>query len=395
MNKDEKIEEVLTKGVVRVLPKKQALAKLMRKRKIRVYLGIDPTGSNIHIGHAVVLHKLKQFQDLGHEVILLFGTFTAQIGDPSGQDKKREPLTLKQVKENIATYKKQASKVLDISKIKIKQNSDWLGKLKFSDLAEMGSHFTTARLLERNMFQNRLKKGGEVWLNELLYPLMQGYDSVAMNVDLEIGGTDQVFNMLIGRKLQKIYNKKEKYVLTTPMLIGLDGREMSQTYDNMINLTDEPNDMFGKAMSLKDELIIHYFELCTNVAMNEIKKMEKNLKAKKVNPKDLKVKLAKEIIKIYYSQSAANNAEKEFERVFKRKRLPSKIKEIKIAKKEIDISELLVGLKLASSKSEAKRLIEQNAVKIDGNLKNNWKEIIKIKKGMVIKVGKRRFAKIS
>lgn len=395
MNKDEKIEEALTKGVVQVLPKKQALAKLMRKRKIRVYLGIDPTGSNIHIGHAVVLHKLKQFQDLGHEVILLFGTFTAQIGDPSGQDKKREPLTLKQVKENIATYKKQASKILNISKIKIKQNNDWLGKLKFSDLAEMGSHFTTARLLERNMFQNRLKKGGEVWLNELLYPLMQGYDSVAMNVDLEIGGTDQVFNMLIGRKLQKIYNKKEKYVLTTPMLIGLDGREMSQTYDNMINLTDEPNDMFGKAMSLKDELIVHYFELCTDVAMNEIKKMEKNLKAKKVNPKDLKVKLAKEIIKIYYSQSAANNAEKEFERVFKRKKLPSKIKEIKIAKKEIDISELLVGLKLVSSKSEAKRLIEQNAVKIDGSLKNNWKEIIKIKKGMVVKVGKRRFAKIS
>lgn len=395
MNKDEKIEEVLTKGVVQVLPKKQALAKLMRKRKIRIYLGIDPTDSNIHIGHAVVLHKLKQFQDLGHEVILLFGTFTAQIGDPSGQDKKREPLTLKQVKGNIATYKKQASKILNISKIKIKQNNDWLGKLKFSDLVEIGSHFTTARLLERNMFQNRLKKGGEVWLNELLYPLMQGYDSVAMNVDLEIGGTDQIFNMLIGRKLQKIYNKKEKYVLTNPMLIGLDGREMSKTYGNMINLTDVPNNMFGKVMSLKDELIIHYFELCTDVAMNEIKKMEKNLKAKKVNPKDLKVKLAKEIIKIYYSQSAANNAEKEFERVFKRKKLPSKIKEIKIAKKEIDISELLVGLKLVSSKSEAKRLIEQNAVKIDGSLKNNWKEIIKIKKGMVVKVGKRRFAKIS
>lgn len=395
MNKDEKIEEVLTKGVVQVLPKKQALAKLMRKQKIRIYLGIDPTDSNIHIGHAVVLHKLKQFQDLGHEVILLFGTFTAQIGDPSGRDKKREPLTLKQVKGNIATYKKQASKILNISKIKIKQNNDWLGKLKFSDLVEIGSHFTTARLLERNMFQNRLKKGGEVWLNELLYPLMQGYDSVAMNVDLEIGGTDQIFNMLIGRKLQKIYNKKEKYVLTNPMLIGLDGREMSKTYGNMINLTDVPNNMFGKVMSLKDELIIHYFELCTNVAMNEIKKMEKNLKAKKVNPKDLKVKLAKEIIKIYYSQSAAYNAEKEFERVFKRKKLPSKIKEIKIAKKEIHISELLVGLRLVSSKSEAKRLIEQNAVKIDGSLKNDWKEIIKIKKGMVVKVGKRKFAKIS
>ncbi len=393
MNKDKKIDQVLTKGIEQILPNKKGLAELMKKRKIRLYFGIDPTSLNIHIGHAVPLRKLRDFQDLGHEVILLFGTFTAQIGDPSGRDKKRKPLTLKQVKKNIATYKKQASKVLDMSKVKIKQNHIWLENLKFNDLVKIGSNFTTSRLLERNMFQNRLKKGQEVWLNELLYPLMQGYDSVAMNVDLEIGGTDQMFNMLVGRKLQKIYNKKEKYTLTTPMLTGLDGREMSKTYGNFVNLTDAPNDMFGKIMSLKDELIIHYFELCTGLDLVDIKEIEKNLKSKKVNPRDVKANLAKEIVKIYHSEKLAQKAEQEFNRVFKEKKPPSEIKKVKIVKKEIGILDLLVKAKLVSSKSEAKRLIEQNAVKIDGSLKNDWKEIIKIKKGMVIKVGKRKFVK--
>ncbi len=393
MNKDKKIDQVLTKGIEQILPNKKGLAELMKKRKIRLYFGIDPTSLNIHIGHAVPLRKLRDFQDLGHEVILLFGTFTAQIGDPSGRDKKRKPLTLKQVKKNIATYKKQASKVLDMSKVKIKQNHIWLENLKFNDLVKIGSNFTTSRLLERNMFQNRLKKGQEVWLNELLYPLMQGYDSVAMNVDLEIGGTDQMFNMLVGRKLQKIYNKKEKYTLTTPMLTGLDGREMSKTYGNFVNLTDAPNDMFGKIMSLKDELIIHYFELCTGLDLVDIKEIEKNLKSKKVNPRDVKANLAKEIVKIYHSEKLAQKAEQEFNRVFKEKKPPSEIKKVKIVKKEIGILDLLVKAKLVSSKSEAKRLIEQNAVKIDGRRKNDWKEIIKIKKGMVIKVGKRKFVK--
>ncbi len=390
-----KIEKVLTKGTEQVLPTKKDLAELMKKRKIRLYFGIDPTSPNIHIGHAVPLRKLKDFQDLGHEVILLFGTFTAQIGDPSERDKKRKPLTLKQVKKNISTYKKQASKILDMSKIKIKQNHHWLEKLNFNDLVKISSNFTSSQLLERNMFQNRLKKGGEVWLNELLYPLMQGYDSVVMDVDLEIGGTDQVFNMLVGRKLQKIYNNKEKFVLTIPMLTGLDGREMSKTYGNMVNLTDNPNDMFGKIMSLKDDLIVHYFELCTDEPINEIKKIESDLKLKKVNPKDMKARLAKEIVAIYYNEQLARKSEQEFNRVFKEKKLPSKIKEIKINEEEIDILELLVKTRLALSKSEAKRLIEQNAVRINGVVKQDWKEIVKIKKGMVVKVGKRKFIKIA
>ena len=334
-----KIEETLTKGVEQILPSEKELKKIMKERKIRLYLGIDPTGPNLHLGHAIPIRKLRQFQDLGHEVIFLAGTFTAQIGDPSGRDKKRKPLTLSQIKKNMNAYKKQASKIIDIEKIKMKHNGDWLAKLKFGDLVKLSSYFTVSRLLERDMFQKRLKKNEEVWLSELLYPLMQGYDSVAMNVDLEIGSTDQTFNMLVGRKLQRIYNKKEKFILTTPMLIGLDGREMSKTYGNVINLTDDPDEMYGKVMSLKDDLIVHYFELCTEVSLSEIKKMEKELKLRKINPRDLKIKLAKEIVAIYHGKIEAKKAEKEFSRIFSERRLPTRIPEVKIKEKKLNILE--------------------------------------------------------
>jgi len=389
-----KIEEVLTRRVEQVLPGKTELKSLMQKRKIKLYLGIDPTSPNIHLGNAVPLRKLKEFQDLGHEVIFLIGTFTAQLGDPSKRDKKRKPLTLVQIKKNILDYKKQVSKILDISKIKIKYNHDWLSKLKFGDLIKLASRFTTSRLLERDMFQERLKKGREVWVSELLYPLMQGYDSVAMNVDLEVGGTDQTFNMLVGRKLQKIYNNKEKFILTVPLLLGLDGRKMSKSYGNVVNLTDKPDEMYGKIMSLKDKLIIHYFELCSEIPLSKIEKMEKELKSKKVNPRDLKAKLAKEIVRIYYSKDVAKKAEQEFNRVFREKRTPLKINKIKIKEKRLNILDLLIKTKLVSSKLEAKRLILQKAVKIDGVLKKDWQEVVKISKGSVIKIGKRRFIKI-
>lgn len=393
-SKSRKIEEALTRRVEQILPSKKGLKKLMEKRKIKLYLGIDPTSPQIHIGNAVPLRKLREFQNLGHEVILLVGTFTAQVGDPSERDKKRHSLTLAQIKKNMATFQKQASKILDFSKTKIKHNADWLSKLKFGDLVKLTSNFTISRLLERDMFQKRIKKGEEVRVNELLYPLMQGYDSVAMDVDLEIGGTDQTFNMLVGRKLQKVYNKKEKFILTVPLLIGLDGRKMSKSYGNTVNLTDKPNDMYGKIMSLKDDLITHYFELCTDVSQVAIKKMKKELKSKKVNPRDLKAKLAREIVKIYYGKIAAKKAEKEFDRIFREKRLPSKIKEIRIKKRKINILDLLVKTKQAPSKSEAKRLISQRAVEINGAIKKDWRDTIDIKKGMVIKVGKRRFIEI-
>jgi len=389
-----KIEEVLTRGVEQVLPNKEALKGLMRNRKIRLYLGIDPTSPNLHLGHTIPLRKLKQFQELGHEVILLFGTFTAQIGDPSERDDKRKPLTVSQIKKNIATYKAQAAKTLNFSKVKIKYNAAWLAKLTFKDIIKLASYFTTSQLLERDMFQRRLKKRDEVWVSEFLYPLLQGYDSVAMNVDLEVGGNDQVFNMLVGRKLQKIYNQKEKFVLTIPMLLGLDGRKMSKTYQNTVNLLDEPNLMYGKLMSLHDNLIIQYFELCTGLSLTKIRKIKKDLKQKKINPRELKTKLAKEIVTIYHSRKKAETAEKEFNKVFKEKKFPSKIPEIKIKEKSLDILKFLVKTKLVSSKSEAKRLISQKGVKIDGVLQEDWRKVINVKKGQILQIGKRKFIRI-
>jgi len=389
-----KIEEVLTRGVEKIIPNKEGLLGLMKKRKIRLYLGIDPTAPELHLGHTIPLRKLKEFQKLGHEVILLFGTFTAQIGDPSERDERRKVLTPAQIEKNLATYKKQASKILDLSKVKIKYNAAWLAKFIFKDFIKLASHFTVSRLLERDMFQHRLQKGGEVWVSEFLYPLMQGYDSVVMNVDLEVGSTDQEFNMLAGRKLQRIYNKKEKFILTTPMLLGLDGRKMSKTYGNTVNIMDSASEMYGGVMSLRDDLIIQYFKLCTEVPLTEIEEMERNLKLKKINPRALKAKLAREIASIYHSRKAALEAEKEFNRIFKEKKLPREIPKVKIKEKVFDLLELLVKLKLVNSRSQAKRLIYQKGVKIDGKIEEDWRKQIKIKKGMIVRVGKRKFLKL-
>jgi len=394
LTKQQKIEQVLTRGVVQALPSKKALADLMMKRKIKVYLGVDPTGPKLHLGHVIPLRKLAQFQKLGHEAILLFGTFTAQIGDPSERDSKRKSLTPAQIKKNIKTYKKQVSKIIDLSKVKILKNANWLSPLKFDDLIKLTSHFTVSRLLERSMFQKRLKKGGEVFVSEVLYPLMQGYDSVAMNVDLEVGGNDQLFNMLVGRKLQKIYNNKEKFVLTGSMLEGLDGREMSKTFNNTVNLEDSSDEMFGKIMSLRDNLIPSYFELCTNVSLKEIGKIKKDLKSKKINPRDLKARLAQEIVTIYHGKIKAQKAKKEFERIFKQKRLPTKIPVIKIKQKSLNILDLLVKTKMADSKAQAKRLIAQNGVKINNIVQKDWRKKIILKKRIIIQKGKRKFIKI-
>ncbi len=392
---DRKIEEVLTRGVEKILPSEKELAGLMKKRKIRLYLGIDPTSPELHLGHAIPLRKLKEFQGLGHEIILLFGTFTAQIGDPSERDKKRKPLTPVQIKKNMATYREQASKIIDFSKVKIKYNADWLAKLTFGDLVKLTSHFTVPRLLERDMFQRRLKEKKEVWVNEFLYPLMQGYDSVAMDVDLEIGSTDQLFNMLVGRKLQRIYNKKEKFILTTPMLVGLNGQKMSKTYENTVNIMDSSHEMYGKIMSLKDDLIVQYFKLCTEVPEEKIKEIEKKLKFNKINPRDAKARLAREVVSIYHSKGAARMAGREFNQVFKEKKLPSKIPEIKLKEKKLNILDLLTKTKLARSRSAAKRLILQKGIKIDNVVEKDWQKVMKIKKGMIVQVGKRKFLRLT
>lgn len=387
----EAINEILTRGVEQILPGKKSLVDLIQKKKIKLYLGIDPTSPDIHLGHTIPLRKLKQFQDLGHEVILLIGTFTAQIGDPAGRTEKRGSLTLSRIKKNITTYRKQASKILDFKKAKIRYNGDWLAKLTFKDLAELASHFTVPQLLERDMFQERMKKGKEIWISEFLYPLMQGYDSVAMNVDLEVGATDQTFNMLVGRKLQRIYNKKEKFVLTTSMLPGLDGRKMSKTYGNTVNLTDSPNDMFGKLMSLKDELIMEYFELCTDMPTRKIKSLTQEMKK---DPMGVKKQLAYEITKMYHGEKKAIKAQKGFEKVFEKREVPKTIPQVKIRKKQFTVDAILVKCKLAQSKSEARRLIEQGGVEIDKKKISDIKKQISIRNGMIIRVGKRRFIRI-
>jgi len=389
------IEKVLERGVAEILPDKNSFLNLVKRKKLRIYFGIDPTSPNLHLGHFVPLKKLAEFQKLGHETILLIGDFTAQIGDPSGRDKKRKPLSPKEIQRNMRGYKKQLSKVLDLSKTKIAYNSKWLAKMGLKDVLELASHFTVSRLLERDMFQERLKKGQEVWVSEMLYPLMQGYDSVGLDVDLEIGATDQKFNMLVGRKLQKIYRKKEKFILTVPLLLGLDGRKMSKTYKNTVNLTDSPEEMFGKIMSLKDELIFQYFRLLTDIPEKEIVRMEKEVERGKLNPRDAKEKLALEIVTIFWGEKKARQAKKEFINVFRKKGIPENIPVFFCPKNSYPILDLLLYLYLAKSKSEAKRLIKQGGVKIDKVVVKDPKKIVKVREGMVIQVGKRKFAKLT
>lgn len=392
----DKIEEVLTRGVEQVLPSKEGLAKLLRKRKIKLYNGIDPTGGKLHLGHSLVLRKLNQFQELGHEVILLVGSFTAQIGDPSDRESARQPLTPSQIEKNMATYKEQASKILDLSKIRFVCNADWLEKLNFRDVLKLASCFTAQQIIERDMFQRRIKEGKPVWLHEFLYPLMQGYDSVHLDVDLEVGGTDQTFNMLAGRTLQKIYHQKEKYVLTTPMLLGLDGRKMSKTYGNTINLTDPPQEIYGKLMSLKDELIMQYFELCTDLPMEEIKGLAKGVKK---DPMGVKKQLAYEITKMYHGEKKADEAQDEFERVIQKGEQPKEIPPIPLEHLTSKygslptVTDITMGTALVSSTSEARRIIEQGGFKIDDKKIIDPKKKIEMDRDRIVKIGKRGYVK--
>ncbi|MCP6726905.1 MAG: tyrosine--tRNA ligase [Patescibacteria group bacterium] len=387
-------EEVLSRQVAEILPTKKGLESLMKKRRIRLYLGIDPTGSNLHLGHTVPLRKIQQFADLGHEVILIIGTGTVLTGDPSQNARGRNRITEKEIAKNMKTWKKQASKILDFSKVKIKKNGDWLKKLRLPEIIEIASNISATQLFKRDMFQERIKRGDTVWTHETLYPLLQGYDSVYLDVDLEVGGTDQVFNMLIGRQLQQKMNKREKFVLTVPMIMGLDGKTMSKTSQNTVNLTDSPKEMFGKIMSLRDELIIEYFTMCTDVPLKEIQVMEKDIKTKKISPRDIKAKLAITIVGMYHTKTAAKKAGKEFISVFQERNLPKDIQKIKVSA-SATLPVILIKAKLASSKSEARRLISQGGVKINGEVVKDGKSTVKFKKGVVIQVGKRRFVQIS
>ena len=392
--KKEKIQRSLSKNVEQILPDKEKLAVLMSKRKIRLYNGIDPTGTKLHLGHSIPLRKLQEFADLGHEAIIVVGTGTVLAGDPSLRDKARPKITQKEIKDNIKTWKKQASKVLDFSKVKIKYNGDWLTKLKLAEILNIASNISAVQLFQRDMFQKRLEKGGTVWMNEVLYPILQGYDSVYMDVDLEIGGTDQVFNMLVGRDLMQKMKSKEKFVMTLPMILGTDGKPMSKSSGNCIWLDDEPNEMYGKIMSIPDEIIIPYFKTLTDIPEEKIFEYEENIKNGTVNPVELKKKLAIKIVEMYHGKKSSLNASEEFNRIFCQNEMPSEMPKIEIKEEKINILELLVKTKITLSKAEARRLIEQGGVKINGEIQNDWKKEIKTEKEMIIQAGKRKFVKI-
>jgi tyrosyl-tRNA synthetase len=397
-----KIEEIASSRFIEnIFPSKKTLEEtLLRGKKLIIYIGVDPTGSKLHLGHSTNFLLLSEFQKLGHQIIFLVGDFTAQIGDPTGKTNARKALTHKEILKNCKDYQKQVEKILDFESkqnaVKIKFNSQWLTKFNFKDVAELMSKSTVGKMIKRDMFQKRIKEKKEIYLHEFIYPLLQGYDSVGMNADIEVGGNDQTFNMMIGRDLVKIYQKREKIVIATKLLVNpkTNKKLMSKSEGNYISLDEKPNNMYGKIMALADEVILPCFELCTRLPSQQIKQIARDIKIKKLNPKHAKAILAKEIVTMYHGKTSADKAEKEFNRVFTQKKLPSDIKSVKIKDKKINILDLLVKIKMASSKGEARRTILQNGVKIDNKIQNDWKKIISIKSGMLIQVGKRKFIKI-
>jgi tyrosyl-tRNA synthetase len=381
--------DLLTRAVEKAIPAKLAAEKLQSGKPLRLYWGIDPTGAKIHLGHAVPLRKMREFVQAGHEVIFLVGSFTAMIGDPTGRDAMREPLTREQIERNFKTYQEQASKILDFSKVQVRYNHEWLESLTFDKIIGLASKFTVQQMMERDMFEKRWEKGQPIGVHEFFYPLMVGYDSVVLDVDVELGGSDQEFNMLAGRTLQHAFGKRDKFVLTTKLLLGTDGRKMSKTYDNCIYLEDAPGDMYGKVMSVKDELILSYFECCTDVPAADIKVIAKDLE-KGSNPRDAKKRLAKEIVTLYHGAEAAAKAEEQFATVFAGGGVPDDIAEATVAEGTALI-DVLVGEKLVASKSEARRLFEQGGVHLNNKVVQSMEA--EVESG-TLKVGKRRFLKL-
>ena len=391
----EKIKEVLERGVEEVIVKENLEKKMLSGKQLRIKLGIDPTGSVLHLGHAVVLRKLKGFQDLGHQVIFLIGDFTAKIGDPTGRSMERKPMTDKEIKNNMKDYIKQAGLVLNMGKVEIRHNSEWLAKLNFQEVIMLTSKVTYAQVAQRADFKKRIKDDIDVSLQEFIYPVMQGYDSVALRADVEIGGTDQKFNLLMGRQLQKRYEQEEQDVVTCPLLEGLSGGDkMSKSLNNYIALNESANEMYGKIMSLSDSLIIPYFKLCTYLDLKDVDKIENEIK-KGANPRDFKMKLAYEIVKIYHGEKGAMEAQEYFIKTIQKKETPNEVKSQKSKVKSSNIMDLLVEVGLAGSKSEARRLIEQGGIKVDEEVISDInKKIEATKDGVLIQRGKRQFVRV-
>ncbi len=394
MTIDEQIE-FLRKGAVDLIREDDLRRKLERSAKtgkpLRVKWGADPTAPDIHVGHTVVIRKLKAFQDLGHAAIFLIGDFTGMIGDPSGKSATRPPLSREEIASNAETYKEQIFKLLDPEKTEIRFNSEWFDRFGAADFIKLASHTTVKQILERDDFEKRMREEKPIALHELLYPLVQGYDSVALDADVELGGTDQKFNLLVGRNLQREYSQEPQVIVTTPLLEGLDGvQKMSKSLGNYIGIDESPAEMFGKIMSISDDLMWRYYVLLTDLPPSEIERM----KTSGENPRNLKVDLAKLIIKDFHSPEAANEAEEDFNRRFVKKEIPDEIEETTLAAGNYKLVDLLIQTNLAASKGEAKRLIEQGGVKINGEKVSDVQAEIRLKNEILLQVGKRKFLRI-
>lgn len=392
--------DLIRRGASEIIPEEELEKKLARslheKKPLRIKLGCDPSRPDLHLGHAVVLRKLAQFQTLGHQAILIIGDFTGMIGDPSGRNSTRPALSLAETRENGQSYFEQASKILDPVATKIVYNSEWLSTMSFEDVIKLASKYTVARMLERDDFTKRYRNGEPISLHEILYPLAQAMDSVAIASDVELGGTDQKFNLLVGRDIQREFGVEPQVILTMPLLVGTDGVDkMSKSYGNYIGISDTPKDMYGRALSIPDTLLENYFTLCTDIPNTELTKISASITDGSANPRDLKRYLARTIVSLYHNAEAAVAAEDEFDRIFIKKEIPDDIPELGIEESELPISDLIMRAGFAPSKSEARRLIQQGGVSLAGEKISDPNATVPMKDGAVLKVGKRKFLKIN
>lgn len=385
---------IIKRGTFEIINEEELIEKLKKGRPLRVKLGVDPTSPDIHLGHTVVLNKLRDFQNLGHQVVLIIGNGTAVIGDPSGRDKARALLTQEEIEKNAKYYSEQAFKILDKEKTEIRFNGDWLLPLTLKDIVSLASHFTVARILERDDFFNRYKQGNAIYLHEFLYPVMQAYDSIVIDADVELGGTDQKFNLLCGRELQKELGKEPQIAILMPILRGIDGvKRMGKSLKNYIGINETPNEMFGKIMSIPDHLIIEYFELLTNIDPEEIENIKHSMEQGE-NPMKFKLRLAKEIVKRYHSEEDANKAEENFIKVFSKKEIPEDIEIFEVNQDEINLLDFLKEKNLIQSKSEGRRLFDQGGIYVNGERFDEPNFILKIDGEKIVKIGKRKFIKV-
>ncbi|MFA5033261.1 MAG: tyrosine--tRNA ligase [bacterium] len=396
MNTSQQLE-FIKRNTVEIIPENELLDKLNFSEKfqkpLRVKLGIDPTAPDMHLGNAVVLRKLREFQELGHIALLIVGDFTAKIGDPSGRSKTRPQITNEEIEKNMATYKEQIFKILIPEKTEFRYNSEWLGKLSSEEIIKLASKFTLAQLLEREEISNRYKNNEPISLHELFYAIFQGYDSVATMTDIELGATEQKFNLLVGRELQREYFQAPQVTMTMPILVGTDGvKKMSKSYGNYIGITETPVNMFGKVMSIPDSCIMNYFQLATNLSEVEVKEIEQLLKTS--NPRDIKSRLGYEIVKVYYSETEAKEAEQGFVKMFSKKEVPEDMRVYEVKEPKIWLPQLLLDSGAVPTKNEARRLIEQKAIEVDGQVVTDIKFELEVKSPVVLKVGKRQFLKV-